>query len=182
MYMPVFSETIGVTLLIVSTGALIICYSAGLIVTDIIIWAAPKTTNTLYKFFGNLARFYNHHITKIRQKRAESQKIKEIITQLTEHERNFLALFNQTKKPGALQENELLPSIVHNAGLTLAHKKILFLTNADKRYETFSIQPAVKRNLERIIFNGTKIKCLITLDLRYVQGNQSSGGGAPGSR
>jgi hypothetical protein len=182
MYMPEFSNTLGVSPLIVSAGVLAICYSAGLITTDAIIWAFPKVENTLYKFIEFVAKTHNHCITKIRQKRTESESVKNILLQLTENERDFLALFVQAEKPNTPQEDKFLPCMIYNAGQTLVHKKILCLTSTDKTYEIFSIQPAVKRTLERLVFNSRKIQCLITLDLRRVQGNQSSGGGAPGSR
>lgn len=181
-YMPEVSSTLGAPPLIVASGISVICYSAGLISTYAITWLLPKFSNAISKIISCAASLIASHVSNVKSKTKERNAINSAISQLTDNERKFLTLFSNTEASDLLRNKEHLPYMVYIASESLVRKKILTCIKNNTSHEKFSIQPKIKRKVERIAFNGYKLNSSVVLDLARVQGSGASGGGATGSR
>lgn len=181
-YMPEISSILGTPPTIISTVVAVICYSTGLISTYLATWLFPKLINTIHKAVILLEQAISSLTSIAKLKIKERNELHSVLSELTDNEKKFLALFGKTETIDPLHKQELLAAMVHSAGQALARKSILTCLKNNPSQERFTIHPKLKKKVERIVFNGSPMKNFIVLDLNLVQGNQASGGGAPGSR
>ena len=108
-----------------------------------------------------------------------------ILEVLSPEEAGFLSLFQQASPVGSKYEHPWLSAGLYHARYALAEKQIIFFENEFEKSAEFtqkeSLYPEAVKYLESILFKSKTLRTSLILNLRNIESNICSGGGAQGS-